>query len=1118
MKKVFQKMLIAVVTVFFILSGYQAFSQKPVTGKVVVEGSGESLPGVAVLVSGTTFGTITNMDGEFSITVPAERNQLEFSMMGFEKLIVKLGDSDVINVSLAESITAIDEVVVLAYGGQQTRSKVTNSIAKVNEEMLSIGLHSNPAQALSGAVAGLVVKQTSGNPGATPTLVLRGGTNLDGTGSPLVIVDGQIRTMSDINPNDIESMEVMKDAGATAIYGARANNGVVLITTKKGKAGTSKIEASAKVGLNYYNEGEYNFLGAEDYLTYMRTAYWRSSNIYQAKNGSMVGTTNLNSLSAAQPYGTGNKYFDANGNVLDGNLVSTAVWSPMVYTTDLAFLLDKGWQKMKDPLAQYSSVYDQEIIFKEFQLADVNLRDPSVSQDYNVNFSGGNEKGNYYAGIGYNHSNGTAIENFYKRITFLFNADYKIRDWLTSFSSFNFADAKWRNLPETATSEENYFSRIFSLPPTFRGVNENGDWLIGTRGAGDANQKINADKFIRDNNSDKFTINQSFKVDLMKDLYLKVSANWYFSEEKNEAFDKDYLTNVGPRYNTSRNSSAQYDRLFDQTYNAILNYDLSVKEVHNLSAMGGFEFYDSFDKGFYAAGNGAPTDDFMDLGYTSSKEGARTIDSWHSGQRIMSFFGRVNYDFDGKYLLSGVLRHDGYSKLTAENRWGTFPGISAGWVISKEEFMEQFSNVVSFAKLRTSYGLNGNVSGIGNYYVQGAYGSNKYNGQTGFLISSLPNPGLQWERSQTAEAGLDMGFLKNRYNLSLTYYNRRTKDKFADITLPSHSGISTFRSNNGEVQNQGIEMEIGARVINNNIWKFNVNLNAAYNQNKILALPDNGLENNRQGAYQVYGKGNELIWVGGYQEGQRPGDVYAFKALGIYKSENEIPANWIDKSTGNNGSNNRFLYGTESWQTVYDAGTQGTGLPLQPGDVKFLDVNGDNVLDNYDQVKIGNSTPKWTGGLLTSVSWKSLTLNVRTDFALGHVVTDTRFPWVMGNMQGTYNAIEAVKNSWSADNPNGEYPLYVWADQLGKRNYARNSSMFIYKGDYLAFREVNLSYKLPSSILQKIKTQGIELSVTGQNLGYLTAAKNLYSPEIGASGWGGYALPRTVIFGINFTF
>lgn len=290
--------------------------------------------------------------------------------------------------------------------------------------------------------------------------------------------------------------------------------------------------------------------------------------------------------------------------------------------------------------------------------------------------------------------------------------------------------------------------------------------------------------------------------------------------------------------------------------------------------------------------------------------------------------------------------------------------------------------------------------------------------------------------------------------------------------------------------------------------------NGQYTDNHFLELPNNGLENNRQNAFQVYsGNGDELIWVGGYQEGQRPGDIYAYKAEGIYKSYDEIPGNLIDQSIGNNGSNNKILYGPDAWAKLTDE-QKANALPIQPGDVKWKDVNGDGIIDQYDKVKIGNTTPKWTGGINTNVSWKSLTLSMRLDYALGFTVIDWKTPWIMGNMQGTYNTIEDTKKTWSPDNPNGIYPTYVWADQLGKRNYARNSSMFMYNGNYLALRELTLSYRLPSIWVNKAGLSNVELSVTGQNLGYWTEADHMYSPESSDNN-GGYPLPRTVIFGIN---
>lgn len=653
---------------------------KTITG-VVSDAAGEPIIGASVVEVGTTNGTITDIDGKFVLNMNPD-GKIRVSYIGYQVQTIDLKGKTSFRIQMKEDSEMLEEVVVTGYGGKQLRTKVTNSISKVKEETLKQGLYSNPGQALSGAVAGLSVSQTSGNPGSTPTLVLRGGTNFDGSGSPLILIDGQVRSsLSDINPDDIESMEVLKDAGATAIYGARANDGVILVTTKRGKSGRAEVSLKAKFGLNYF-KNSYEFLDAGDYIYWMRMGY---KNAYMGDmkhpDGSAVKAwSSLSSLTSATPYGTGNAYFASDGvTPLDGNKTSSAIWSTMKYTDNLAFLLDQGWQTMIDP------IYGDKLIYKNTDISDFNVQTPAFSQDYNLSVSGGNEKGNYYAGLGYNKSDGTAYGNWYKRITFTFNADYKLKEWLTSSSSFNFADATWNGLPATQTAEANYFSRCLSLPPTFRGYNADGEMLLGPN-SGDGNQQYNFDKFVRDQNTDKFTMNQSFTVNFMKGLSLKLGAIWYYQEEKDESFNKDYLSSPGNKV-TSRSTSAYYDRTLDQTYNAVLNYNYQINKDHYLDAMAGFEYYDSYNKGFNASGSGAPTDDFMDLQYTSKEEGKRSIDSWHSRQRIMSFFGRVNYDYQSKYLLSLVLRKDGYSKLAKENRWGVFPGVSTGWVFSKEKFM-----------------------------------------------------------------------------------------------------------------------------------------------------------------------------------------------------------------------------------------------------------------------------------------------------------------------------------------------------------------------------------------------------------------------------------------------
>ena len=604
---------------------------KTITG-VVSDAAGEPIIGASVVEVGTTNGTITDIDGKFVLNMNPD-GKIRVSYIGYQVQTIDLKGKTSFRIQMKEDSEMLEEVVVTGYGGKQLRTKVTNSISKVKEETLKQGLYSNPGQALSGAVAGLSVSQTSGNPGSTPTLVLRGGTNFDGSGSPLILIDGQVRSsLSDINPDDIESMEVLKDAGATAIYGARANDGVILVTTKRGKSGRAEVNLKAKFGLNYF-KNSYEFLDAGDYIYWMRMGY---KNAYMGDmkhpDGSVVKAwSSLSSLTSATPYGTGNAYFASDGvTPLDGNKTSSAIWSTMKYTDNLAFLLDQGWQTMIDP------IYGDKLIYKNTDIADFNVQTPAFSQDYNLSVSGGNEKGNYYAGLGYNKSDGTAYGNWYKRITFTFNADYKLKEWLTSSSSFNFADATWNGLPATQTAEANYFSRCLSLPPTFRGYNADGEILLGPN-SGDGNQQYNFDKFVRDQNTDKFTMNQSFTVNFMKGLSLKLGAIWYYQEEKDESFNKDYLSSPGNKV-TSRSTSAYYDRTLDQTYNAVLNYNYQINKDHYLDAMAGFEYYDSYNKGFNASGSGAPTDDFMDLQYTSKEEGKRSIDSWHSRQRIMSFF------------------------------------------------------------------------------------------------------------------------------------------------------------------------------------------------------------------------------------------------------------------------------------------------------------------------------------------------------------------------------------------------------------------------------------------------------------------------------------------------
>lgn len=1075
---------------------------KTITG-VVSDASGEPIIGASVIEVGTTNGIITDIDGKFVLNMNPG-GKIKISYIGYQAQTVDLKGRTSLKIQMKEDSEMLEEVVVTGYGGKQLRTKVTNSISKVSEESLKVGLFSNPAQALSGAVAGLKVTQSSGSPGATPTIVLRGGTDFNGSGSPLVIIDGQLRDgLSDINPEDIESMEVLKDAGATALYGARASNGVILITTKSGKKGHREINLKVKLGLNYVNN-PYEFLNGEEYIRALRTTYSKSG--YYCSDGEYVSIAPLSNLTGASPFGLGNE-------------LGKSAWNIMGKTADNAYLVQQhGWKEMIDPLDPA-----QTIIYKDINPADYNLNNPSFSQDYNVNMSGGGDRATYYAGIGYNRQEGLPIDTYYERYSFILNAGYKVTDWLTTTSNFNYNRANWKNMPGSNTSEGNYFGRIMSTPPTSRFEDEEGNPTLGPNVA-DGNQAFQPDKWTNFNQTDKFTMIQSFQIDIMKGLFVKGSANWYYSEGLYESFTKDYLDNMlTNHYTKTRSTSAKFERNFAQTYNAVLNYSQTLFKDHNVNLMLGMEYYANEKRGFSASGSGAPTDDFADLALTDKGEGKRSIDSWHEQYRILSYFGRLNYDYKGKYLLSAVFRHDGYSSLLGDNRWGFFPGVSAGWIFGQEQFVKDAVPFLSFGKLRASYGVNGNATGIGAYTLQGSYNSAVYNGNTGFLIGSLPNPALRWEKTKTAEVGLDLSFFDNRLNANFTFYNRLTSDKYADFSLPSTTGFSSIKNNNGEFRNRGLEIELSGKIIDTKDWKWSMSGNISYNKNKVISLPDNGLERNRQGGQQIYTgekitKENGEIeyvkrWVGGTQVGMEPGTMVVYQSEGVYRSWDEIPGDLVITSGNYFG---KKLYGPDEWKKLTKA-EQKNALPIMPGDMKWKDINGDRVIDQYDQVELGNTTPHWTGGFNTTLRWKNLQLYGRFDFALDYWIYDHTTPEIfLACAQGTYNTTKDVYDTWSEDNPGAKYPRYAYADVLTNANYARNSTMFAYKGNYLAIREISLTYSLPELWAKKVFCQKVDVSITGQNLGYITSA-NVATPEVSSAG-SGYALPRTLLFGLNVTF
>ena len=1072
---------------------------RPLTGKIMSQADKQPIPGVSIGLKGKTTGTQTAPDGTFTI-MAGDQDILQIRSIGFESKEIAVGSQQTLSIYLNTSQEQMDEVVVVGYG-TQSRRNVTSAIAKLDKEVLSNAPRANIGSALQGTVAGLQVVNATGQPGASPVIVLRGGASINTPGSPLVIVDGVIRAYNDVASEDIASVELLKDAAATAIYGARANNGVILITTKQGKAGSAQVSYKFTGGYNQQRDG-YQYMNAKDYIYYTRLGYLNSGRTLAQVNASR-------------------------GLGLSNNTADLASFDIRPYNVANSSLLAQGWDTVGDP-------YGGTIIFKDHggEIENIVFRN-TYTQDHYVNVMGGNDKGRYFASFDYYKEDGVIVGSGYKRYSGDLNGSYKVKPNLEVTTGVTLSTSSQTG---AIAGDVNTLYRSLAIWPTFN------PWLDSAKtspnpgnAASDGNPLYWLDKLQRTNETNRVGVNASAKWDLLPGLYFKGTASGYLEEKINQSFQSATQTYANifatpPSFNnTKRDAIAGMTRDFQQQYNGIFNYTKTIGGQHNLNLMAGAEYFGVKSLAMQVDGQSAPTDDIPTANASTVFTPGSNY-STRSQYSIVSAFGRLNYDYDQRYLLTMVFRQDAVSSLPKKNRSGFFPGMSAGWNVHREAFYTNagLDKYISTFKPRISYGVNGNVAGLGRYEVQGVYGlQTNYNGQAGFLNTSPVNPELRWEKSKTTDVGADLGFLQDRITVLFDYYNRKTSDLLTYIPLPSYTGYGTFRTNLGTYQNKGYEVAVTASVLNSkNGVSLTVSANASYVKNKILQLPYNGNENNRQGGLQVFDPSSgKVIWVGGYQEGQTLGDIYGYQQESIFRDEKEvaeIAGNRYDavaKITGPNLA-------------------AGSGGRITPGDVNWKDVDRNDTIDSRDQVYLGNIYPKWTGGFSANLSYKGFSLYSRFDFATGHTIYNDLIARTLGNYQGTFNYIELQKEAWSPANTSTDVPKVYYADQVAgsKQNYTRannanpvlnsNNSRFYEKGDYLACREITLSYNFPKSILSPVKALSqARIYASLNNLFYITGFSGP-SPEPPVDGNGNisgvyqgtYPTPKSVVLGVQVSF
>ncbi|MCU4164442.1 SusC/RagA family TonB-linked outer membrane protein [Carboxylicivirga caseinilyticus] len=1078
MKKKFIKKRVGLVILLFLLIGSSIGAQNLITG-VVKDAGGELLPGVSVYVENTTNGTITGIDGTYQISANANES-LVFSFIGFQTQVIAVGTQQTINVTLVEELKRLDEVVVTGYT-TQSRAEMTTSIAKLDTKVLESAPRSNAATALQGTIAGLQVTQTTGQPGSTPSLVLRGGTSFDGKGTPLILIDGVPGSFYALNADDIESMEVLKDAASTAVYGARAANGVILVTTKKGKKGKSNVTFRSKFTTNKRREDPMEYLGAADYVKFNRLGVRAAQDV--------MGYAWLNQfLTGAHAAATGNN-------------ATNSIYTTMYLTDDNKYLLNyDGWQTMDDPLEPGKT-----LLFQENKMNELFYQE-SYGQDYSLSFDGGNDKGTYYLGLGMLDDKGLVFGSAFKRYSGTFNASYNISDNFKVSSNIIYAHSN-QNLPYD--SEYNLFQRTAGLAPTSRIYNNNPDGSLsdeyqpGTY-LGFGNPLYYKDKFVRTNLEQRLTASVQMDYKFLNDFTLTVRGSHFTINNSNEAFNKAYLSSG--RLNTDRKSSVSHDRMMRNQVTSMLNYKKRINDVHNINALVGFEYFKEKEFEFDAATRLSPTDLIYTMNVGSEASGIPY--SYHTGYEIASVFGQVNYDYDYKYLLGLTFRRDGASRL-GNNKYDFFPGVSVGWNVHNEEFYKdsKMKSIVSSLKPRLSYGVNGNIEVLSNFGVFGTYAtSNVYDTQAGYVNNRLPLLDLKWERSTTFNIGLDAGFLNNRITLMADYFVRDVKDKLAGLTLPLWTGFSSITTNNGTLRNKGLELQLNADVIKNKDFNWNLGVTYYSVRNYAHKLPANGVDNNRQGGTEIYDAATgETKYVGGLQEGQRVGYdlITAYVFDGVYQTQEDIDEHADRTVEFAYRKDTRFL-----------------------GDARWKDLNNDGVINHLDRKVIGRTTPDFVGGMTSNLSYKNFNLFVKTDFAVGHYIINGRRVKGIAQTQGNQNGPIEIRDSWTPENPTSNIPIFTLVDRQrnhmaagGDQGSIDNSSSRMWeKGDYLALREVTLSYNLSGAIANNV-FQNIRLYVTGANLAYFNGFSGS-SPEVTSGGIdsGRFPLPRTYTLGLNVTF
>ena len=1015
---------------------------KDITGRVTSAADNEPLIGATVQVEGAQGGTITDFDGNY--TIKANDGQtLVFTYIGYVTKKVKVKGNK-IDVTLEEDGKSLEEVVVIGYGTMK-KKLVTGATTQLKGDDIQKLNTTNPLAAMQGQTPGVNIVSTSGQPGASMSVTIRG-LGTVGNSQPLYLIDGIGGDITTLNPADIERIDVLKDAASAAIYGAQAANGVVLVTTKSGKEGSSKITYDGYVGWQTVGR-KFKMLNAQEYMTIMDEA-------------------RLNSGLSPVDWASLNAIHDANGNVYDTDWIDQAI------------------------------------------------EDGALTTSHSLAFTGGSKTSTYVISGGYTGQDGviggSEVSN-YRRFNFRANSEHKMYDGLITIGERVSFVWKTQRGMGTGNIWNNNLRGAFSSSPIHPVFDENGDYA----------STVNSDWNVNDGNPygnmmvNRFNQNKGgtldanvyMQIEPIKNLKIKTVYGISYGTSEYRSFTPIYqFTPQSANTLTKVNQSNGHGLSMVWTNTA--QYDFTLKGGHDFSALIGSEWsrYNGSSTGGYNDGliAGFGDWDHAYLNNTNGTDNKNVNGAPYDETRGMSLFARLGWSWKERYMLNATIRADESSKFAPGHRWGYFPSVSAGWTISEEEFMKSTKGWLDFLKLRASWGQVGNANINCYQYLAPVTTSNtNYNfgtqaGQSGWSTGSYPsrlaNENVKWETSEQFNVGIDARFIQSRLSLTADWYIKTTKDWLVQAPVLATAGTQGPVINGGDVKNTGIELGL---TWNDNIGKdfsYSVGGNFAYNHNEVGSIPtEDGIIHGATN--QIYSNAEEFYRA---ENGHAIGYFWGFKTAGIFQNQQEI-TDWIAAGNGVLQSN------------------------VQPGDVKYIDINRDGQINATDKVDLGNGLPQYTFGFNLTMSYKGFDLSANFTGAAGFQIAQSyRDP---NSSQGNYS--RQILDRWTGEGTSNKIPRVTYGD-VGNWQF---SDLYLQDGDYIRLQNLTLGYDFKKLISWKGISK-LRLYVQAQNLFTLTKYDGM-DPEIGSyngtngnssDSWvsgvdmGYYPHPRTFLVGMNIAF